>query len=93
MKNSVFTCQDCGCHIAIRSRKRGPWESFVLPIFLLRPARCANCFRRAYCTVFVPLREAVGLPDSGIMVDPQTIQPSRRVRLRPEPKHNFQTLA
>jgi len=68
--NSVFTCQDCGCHIALRSRKRGPWESFVLPLFLLRPARCANCFRRAYCTVFVPLREPVGLPDSGVMAGP-----------------------
>jgi hypothetical protein len=76
MSNAKFTCQDCGFHIAIRSRKRGPWESFVLPLFLLRPARCANCLRRVYCWVFVPLREPVDLTESGVRVRPSEPSPT-----------------
>ena len=66
MSDARFTCGDCGFHIAIRSRKRGPWESFILPVFLLRPARCANCFRRVHCWLWVPLREPVELNESGL---------------------------
>jgi hypothetical protein len=66
MSNAMFTCQDCGFHVAIRSKKRGPWERLVVPLFLLRPARCANCFRRVYCWVWTPLREPVELNGSGL---------------------------
>jgi len=52
-----FTCQDCGCHQGVRSRKRSVWELYVLPLFLLQPVRCAHCFRRAYCLTFVPVTE------------------------------------
>jgi hypothetical protein len=52
-----FTCHDCGGHKAVRSRKRGLWEMYFLPLFLLQPVRCAHCFRRAYCSTFVPLIE------------------------------------
>lgn len=48
-----FTCKDCGGHSGIRSRKR-TWE-YLLPLVLLHPVRCADCFRRSYCLVFVPL--------------------------------------
>jgi len=48
-----FTCKDCGGHNGIRSRKR-IWE-YLLPLALLQPVRCADCFRRGYCLVFVPL--------------------------------------
>jgi hypothetical protein len=64
--NAKFTCQDCGFHVAIRSKKRGPWERLIVPLFLLRPARCANCFRRVYCWAWVPLRESVELNESGL---------------------------
>jgi hypothetical protein len=49
-----FTCKDCGGHSGVRSRKR-TWEYLLLPIVLLQPVRCADCFRRGYCLVFVPL--------------------------------------
>ena len=76
MSNAMFTCQDCGFHVAIRSKKRGPWERFVVSLFLLRPARCANCFRRVYCWVWVPLREPVELNESGLRPsDPSPTRP------------------
>jgi hypothetical protein len=60
-----FTCQDCGSHQGVRSRKRGVWETYFLPLFLLQPVRCSHCFRRGYCLTFVPLSEPVGVaPDA-----------------------------
>jgi hypothetical protein len=64
LSNAIFTCEDCGSHIGLRSRTHNVWEKFVLPIFLLRPARCANCYRRAYCLIFVPLSEPLLDPGS-----------------------------
>jgi hypothetical protein len=52
-----FHCDDCGGDSGFRSRPRTFSERFLLPIFLLRPARCAECFRRDYRLIFVPLRE------------------------------------
>jgi hypothetical protein len=74
--NANFTCQDCGFHVAVRSKKRGPWERFVVPLFLLRPARCANCFRRVYSWVWVPLREPVELNGPGSGVRPPDPSPT-----------------
>ena len=51
----TFTCQDCGSHQGVRSRKRGVWETYLLSLFLLQPVRCSHCFRRGYCLGFVPL--------------------------------------
>jgi hypothetical protein len=33
------------------------FERYVLPIFLLQPVRCAECFRRDYRLLFVPVKE------------------------------------
>jgi hypothetical protein len=52
-----FHCDDCGSEIGFRSRRRTFLERYFLPIFLLRPVRCAECFRRDYRLVFVPVRE------------------------------------
>jgi len=51
-----FHCADCGNDSAFRSRRRTFSERFLLPIFLLRPVRCAECFRRDYRLLFVPVK-------------------------------------
>jgi hypothetical protein len=52
-----FQCQDCGSSVGFRSRPRTLTEKYVLPVLLLRPVRCADCFRRYYRTVFIEVRE------------------------------------
>jgi hypothetical protein len=52
-----FHCDDCGSEIGFRSRRRTLLERWLLPIFLLRPVRCAECFRRDYRLLFVPVTE------------------------------------
>jgi hypothetical protein len=52
-----FHCDDCGSDTAFRSRRRTFSELYLLPIFLLKPVRCAECFRRDYRLVLVPVKE------------------------------------
>ncbi len=52
-----FRCDDCGCKTGFRSRRRTLTERYLLPIFLLQPVRCAECFRRDYRLIFMPVRE------------------------------------
>jgi hypothetical protein len=52
-----FHCDDCGSEIGFRSRRRTFTERYMLPLFLLRPVRCAECFRRDYRLIFMPVRE------------------------------------
>ena len=52
-----FHCEDCGSDTGFRSRRRTFSEQYVLPIFLLQPVRCAECFRRDYRLIFVPVKE------------------------------------
>ena len=54
-----YYCRDCGCDTAFRSRRRTLTERYLLPIFLMKPVRCAECFRRDYRLVFVPVKERV----------------------------------
>ncbi len=49
---TTFHCRDCGRKQAHLSRKRNIFERFVLPLFLIQPVRCADCFRRQYVPVF-----------------------------------------
>lgn len=56
MFSSQFRCPDCGGSAAYRSRRRSVFERYVLPFLLLRPVRCANCFRRSSVSVFVVAR-------------------------------------
>jgi len=52
-----FHCSDCGGLDGFRSRPRTFAEKYILPMLLLRPVRCADCFRRKYQTIFVDARE------------------------------------
>jgi hypothetical protein len=57
MLSMQFQCSDCGSLHGFRSRPRTAMERYLLPIFLLRPVRCARCFRRDYRLVFLPVSE------------------------------------
>ena len=52
-----FHCSDCGSDTGFRSRRRTFSERYLLPFFLLQPVRCAECFRRDYRLIFMPVRE------------------------------------
>jgi hypothetical protein len=52
-----YRCRDCGSEIGFRSRRRTLTERVVLPLFLLQPVRCGECFRRDYRLIFTPVRE------------------------------------
>jgi uncharacterized membrane protein len=52
-----YRCSMCGGEEGFRSRPRTLVERFVLPVFLLKPTRCAECFNRDYIFLFTPGRE------------------------------------
>jgi hypothetical protein len=55
--NSSYRCNDCGSEIGFRSRRRSLTERFLLPLFLMQPVRCGECFRRDYRLIFTPVRD------------------------------------
>ncbi len=57
LKYFDFHCTDCGCDVGFRSRPRTFTERYLLPVFLLQPVRCAECFRRDYRVMFTPVKE------------------------------------
>ena len=57
MLSRQFQCRDCGGLAGYRSRRRSFVEKYLLPLLLLRPVRCGDCFRRSYRPLFVPVRE------------------------------------
>jgi hypothetical protein len=54
---SSYRCNDCGSEVGFRSRRRTFTERFVLPLFLMQPVRCGECFRRDYRLIFTPVRD------------------------------------
>jgi hypothetical protein len=52
-----YRCHDCGSEVGFRSRRRTVTERYILPLFLLQPVRCGECFRRDYRLIFTPVRE------------------------------------
>jgi len=52
-----YHCPDCGSDIGFRSRCRTIFERYILPLFLLQPVRCGDCFRRDYRLIFTRVRE------------------------------------
>jgi hypothetical protein len=52
-----YRCADCGKEIAFRSRPRTFTERYILPLFLMQPVRCAECFRRDYRSIFTTVYE------------------------------------
>jgi hypothetical protein len=55
MYESQYQCPDCGCSQAYRSRPRNLLERYFVPILLLRPVRCINCYRRSLISIFIHL--------------------------------------
>jgi hypothetical protein len=49
-----YRCSDCGSDVGFRSRRRTFTERFILPVLLLQPVRCGECFRRDYRLIFAP---------------------------------------
>jgi hypothetical protein len=72
-----FHCDDCGSDTGFRSRRRTFSERFLLPVFLLQPVRCAECFRRDYRSLLVPVRER--LPEAVKKVATSVPRPERNV--------------
>lgn len=53
----TYRCRDCGSEVGFRSRRRTLTERLLLPLFLLQPVRCGECFRRDYRLIFTAVRE------------------------------------
>ena len=53
---TLFQCKDCGGFTGYRSRPKNFTERFLLPLLLLRPTRCGDCFKRTYQSAFVKVR-------------------------------------
>jgi hypothetical protein len=54
---SPYRCRDCGSETGFRSRRRTWTERLILPLFLLQPVRCGECFRRDYRSIFIKVRD------------------------------------
>jgi hypothetical protein len=52
---SAFWCYRCGSLEGFVSRPRNLFEKYGLRLLGLRPARCADCYRRSYRPSRVPL--------------------------------------
>lgn len=52
-----YHCRGCGSEVGFRSRRRTLAERYLLPLFLLRPVRCGECFHRDYRLIFTPVHE------------------------------------
>jgi hypothetical protein len=50
-----FHCAGCGGQEAYRSRPRGFFEQYLLPIMLMRTVRCERCCRRTYVLRTIPV--------------------------------------
>jgi hypothetical protein len=52
-----FYCRGCGGQEAYRSRPRGFFERYVLPLLLLQIVRCDRCYHRSYILRTIPVSE------------------------------------
>jgi hypothetical protein len=52
-----YHCRDCGSDVGFRSRRRTLTERFILPLLLLQPVRCGECFRRDYRFIFTRVHD------------------------------------
>ena len=52
-----YQCPDCGGPDGYRSRPRTFSEKYILPLFLLRPVRCSDCYRRSIVSMFIDVPE------------------------------------
>ena len=73
-----YRCQDCGSETGFRSRRRTFTERYLLPLLLLQPVRCGECFRRDYRLIFTPVRDRLS-DTSRIMPSKPPATPNRNV--------------
>ena len=52
-----YHCRDCGKEVGVCSRPHTLTERHILPLLLLQPVRCVECFRRDYWSIFTPVHE------------------------------------
>ena len=54
-----FYCSECGGSEAYRSRPRGLFERYLLPLSFLKPLRCERCYHRAYAFRTIPVIDRI----------------------------------
>lgn len=74
-----FRCRDCGSAVGFRSRRRTFSERYILPLFLLQPVRCAECFRRDYRLVFTAVKDRPLATTGMIPLSERSAPPRRNV--------------
>jgi len=74
-----FQCRDCSSEVGFRSRRRSVFERYLLPLFLLKPVRCGECFRRDYRWIFTPVRERLSEASRISPAVERTATPKRNV--------------
>jgi hypothetical protein len=52
-----YRCPDCGSESGFRSRRRTLTERLILPLLLMQPVRCGECFRRDYRLIFTRVHD------------------------------------
>jgi hypothetical protein len=72
----AYLCSDCGSTTGFRSRRRTLTERFLLPLLLLQPVRCGECFRRDYRLIFTQVSNR--LSETPRMMPDKPPVPSKR---------------
>lgn len=54
-----FYCRRCGGDEAFRSRRRGFFEKYLLPLVMMQPVRCERCDHRRYIWSTIRVLERV----------------------------------
>ena len=73
-----YRCDDCGSEIGFRSRRRTFMERYLLPLFLLQPVRCGECFHRDYRLIFTQVGDRLS-DTPRMMPKKHTVTPNRNV--------------
>jgi len=73
-----YHCYDCGSDVGFRSRRRTFTERFLLPLFLLQPVRCGECFHRDYRLIFTQVKDRLS-DTPRMMPGKPTVTPDRNV--------------
>jgi hypothetical protein len=73
-----FRCRDCGSGVGFRSRRRNVLERYILPLFLLQPVRCGECFRRDYRLIFTQVKNRLSEVSGLIPVAKQPAAATKR---------------
>ena len=73
-----YRCNDCGSEVGFRSRRRTLIERYLLPLFLLQPVRCGECFRRDYRLIFTRVSDRLS-DTPRMMPSKHTVTPNRNV--------------